>query len=221
MMGYATNADSESKVVVYDNEPSTWITDLTVNISQTYQNFINLEVVHGGYSGRSDHASFHMAHYDAIFYFEYEFNPFYHSKDDTIDHMNPSYATNVTKLILGTLSYLADFVPEQAPKKPLQPTGKINGRINQEYTYKSMVIDPNGDDIYVLWDFGNGENSEWIGPYHSGEYISISYQWDTEGSYEIKLKAKDTHWQESEWSDPILVTMPKAKSYKQLFLNLF
>jgi len=221
MMGYASNEESASKVIVYDNEPSSWITDLTVDISQTYHDYINLEVVHGGYSGRSDHASFHNAYYDAIFYFEYELNPFYHSSNDILENMNPSYATNVTKLIIGTLGELADFVPQQAPNKPMQPTGKMNGKINQEYTYKSMVIDPNNDDLYVLWDFGDGETSDWIGPFHSGEYISISHQWNTEGSYDIKLKAKDTYGQESEWSDPMQVTMPKSKDYQRSLLKIF
>jgi len=220
MMGYASDEESESKVIVYDNEPSSWITDLTTDIGQTYHDYINLEVVPGGHSGRSDHASFHMAYYDAIFYFEYEFNPFYHSSNDIIENMNPSYATNVTKLIIGTLGELADFVPQQAPNKPMQPTGKINGKINQQYTYKSLVTDPNNDDIYVVWDFGDEETSDWLGPYHSNEYISISHQWNSEGSYEIKLKAKDIYGQESEWSDPILVNMPKEKRYSQPLMKM-
>jgi peptidase M28-like protein len=219
MMGYASEKDSETKVIVYDNEPSSWITDVTKDVSQTYNEVINLEVIHGGYSGRSDHASFHNAYYDAIFYFEYEFNPFYHSNDDTIEHMNPSYATNVTKLILGTLAHLSEYVQEQSPNKPGTPIGKSNGKIDEPYRYRSIVLDPNGDDVYVLWDWGDGNTSGWLGPYQSGEEYSSSYQWKKQGSYELRVKAKDIHGQESVWSDSLQLTMPKIISLKVIFLN--
>jgi len=152
MMGYASNPNSESKVVVFDNEESTWLTDLTASISVRYNELLNLEVVHGGYSGRSDHASFHGAEIDAIFYFEYEVTPFYHTSSDTLENMNPSYASNVTKLMLGTLTELAELVPQQAPLIPTRPQGPLNGKIDVEYEYTTTVIDPNADEVYLMWD---------------------------------------------------------------------
>ena len=60
MMGYAPTKDFEEKVIVFDSESSTWITDFTTNVSMDYADLINLEVVPGGFSGRSDHASFYI-----------------------------------------------------------------------------------------------------------------------------------------------------------------
>lgn len=222
MMGYAPDVDSESKVILFDNEPSSWITDLTIDVSQTYVDAINLEVVHGGYSGRSDHASFHAAGVDAIFYFEYEFNPNYHSSQDILENMNPSYAANVTKLMLGTVVELAELVPQQGPNVPAKPTGRANGKINVEYDYKTSVIDPNADKIYLMWNWGDGTTSDWLGPYDSGSQITTAHTWNTEGDFEIMVKAKDIYEQESEWSDPLSVSMPKSKLslLSDLFIQL-
>ncbi|RLF59254.1 MAG: Zn-dependent exopeptidase M28 [Thermoplasmata archaeon] len=219
MMGYASNPDSESKVVVFDNEESTWLTDLTASISVRYNEVLNLEVVHGGYSGRSDHASFHGAGIDAIFYFEYEVNPFYHTSSDTLENMNPSYASNVTKLMLGTLAELAEFVPQQAPLIPTRPQGPLNGRIDVEYEYTTSVIDPNADEVYVMWDWGDDSTSDWLGPFTSGEVITTSRSWEENGDFEIKVQAKDEHNQESGWSDPLSISMPKNKNINTLLIR--
>ena len=45
--------------------------------------------------------------------------------------------------------------------------------------------------------------------------------WDEKGDYEIKVKAKDVHGAESEWSDPLTVTMPRDKVLYQPILRLF
>jgi len=57
----------------------------------------------------------------------------------------------------------------------------------------------------------NGTDSGWIGPYNSGEAASASHIWDDEDDYKIKVKAKDTGDLESDWSDPLSVTMPRNK----------
>ena len=56
-------------------------------------------------------------------------------------------------------------------------------------TYYILIVDPDGDILWFLIDWGDG-TSEWIGPYESGEIITISHVWH-EGTYQIKLKAKD------------------------------
>jgi len=41
--------------------------------------------------------------------------------------------------------------------------------------------------------------------------IGVSHTWEKRGSYEIKVKAKDVNGAESQWSDPLSVTMPRSK----------
>ena len=38
--------------------------------------------------------------------------------------------------------------------------------------------------------------------------------WTKKGTYEVRVKARDQYGAESEWSDPLIVSMPKIKSIK-------
>ena len=61
----------------------------------------------------------------------------------------------------------------------------------------------------ALSNQGDDTYSGWLGPYDSGEIIKTSHVWSVIGSFEVKVKAKDIHFLESEWSDPLSITMPK------------
>ena len=94
------------------------------------------------------------------------------------------------------------------PSKPERPSGLASGKINVEYTYTTKTVDCNGDQVYYWWDWGNGSNSGWLGPYISNVTASATHTWTVKGSYNIKVKSKDTSGAESPWSDPLPITMP-------------
>ena len=96
-----------------------------------------------------------------------------------------------------------------APFKPQKPSGPYDGKIECEYCYSSRTIDPDGDDIYYLFDLGDETNSGWIGPLNSGQKCNVSHNWSARGNYEIRVKAKDVNEVVSDWSDPLIVSMPK------------
>jgi hypothetical protein len=106
------------------------------------------------------------------------------------------------------------------PNKPSKPSGSAKGKINIEYTYTSSTADVNGDQIYYWFDWGDGANSGWIGPYASGATASAKHKWSVKGTYQIKVKAKDIYGAESNWSDPLPVSMPRTISFNSLFLKL-
>ncbi|MCK4416379.1 MAG: PKD domain-containing protein, partial [Thermoplasmatales archaeon] len=70
-----------------------------------------------------------------------------------------------------------------------------------EYTFSTSTTDPEEDQIYYLFDWGDGESSGWLGPYNSGDAIQATHVWTDAGDYEIQVKAKDTNDRESDWSD--------------------
>ncbi len=107
MIGYTRSSDGMTHVYAQEVPSSTWITNISVNISATYPEKIDLEIERVPSRPYSDHASFIDYNYDAIFFIEYEFNDYYHSPDDTIDKMDLDYATRVTRLIVGALVELA------------------------------------------------------------------------------------------------------------------
>jgi len=111
----------------------------------------------------------------------------------------------------------------QRPNTPSRPSGPSSGKINQEYTFTASTTDPDGDQLYYLFDFGDGVTSFWYGPYDSGEECNASHIWFEKGSYQVKVKAQDSNGAESDWSDPFPVTMPYSydKSILQLLEFLF
>jgi len=92
-------------------------------------------------------------------------------------------------------------------------TGETNGKADVEYTYCIInATDPDGDDIWANFSWGEGSYSGWIGPNTSGEDICASHAWER-GNYEIKAKLKDEWGLESNWSDLLHITMPKNKPF--------
>ena len=217
MIGFAETEDDASKIRVYEDEFSEWVTAFTTDVGEQYYDYIGLEVIPSGYSWGSDHYYFWEAGYNGIFYAEYNFNDFYHSPADTIENMNIPYTVKCSKLIIATLAELSQLA--LAPFKPDIPVGTINGNINQEYTYISSTVDPQDDDIFYLFDWGDGSDNGWIGPYNSGDECNASHIWTKRGDYAIKVKAKDSSDHESPWSDPLPITMPKNKAINTPFLQ--
>jgi hypothetical protein len=107
------------------------------------------------------------------------------------------------------------------PDKPLIPDGPLSGKKGENYTYSSSTTDPDDDQIYYMFDWGDGIDSGWLGPYNSGETCEESHTWGKEGNYEIKVRAKDTKELISEWSEPLEITIPRNRfSSRLIFLEL-
>jgi hypothetical protein len=142
------------------------------------------------------------------------------------EHWNEDVYIFSSGRYLGPSGHGIDFVAigegaNLAPNKPDKPQGPNSGVPESEYTYISKTNDPEGDQIYYKFSWGDGTESGWLGPYLSGEEVSDSHIWNSIGSYEVKVKAMDEHDKESIWSDPLSVTMPKSKSYIDRLLLWF
>jgi len=113
------------------------------------------------------------------------------------------------------------------PYKPSKPGGQVNGEPGETYRYTTNTSDFDGDDIYYLFDWGDGTDTGWLGPYISGETARISHEWVEKGNYNIKVKAKDdpngdgnlSDGEESIWSEPLSISMPKTKIIQTPFLD--
>jgi hypothetical protein len=138
----------------------------------------------------------------------------------------------ILKVVAEDRDYLMTFdttdtftianAPQQnnPPIKPERPSGPSQGKSGVEKSFTSSTIDPDEDQVFYFWDWGDGTNSGWLGPYNSGEICEASHIWDEEGTYEIKVKAKDSSDKESDWSDPLPITMPKNKAINPFSLFL-
>jgi hypothetical protein len=122
----------------------------------------------------------------------------------------PDFAPNTNSMIKDAL-ILAPIIENVAPYKPTI-SGPASGKIETEYTYKGFSNDANGDQLFYLFDWGDGSTSFILGPYESGSECNASNVWFEQGEYEIRVKVIDEHGAESEWSDPMEIIMPKTKT---------
>lgn len=207
MIGYALTPDEASKIKIYDNGAPGWVTDFTVNISQTYNEYIHLTAIPSGYAD-SDQTYFWENGFDGIFYHEFNFNDYYHTAQDTIAHMNIAYALNCSRLSIATLVALAGVQggSNTPPETPERPTGPTEGETNIDYSFSTQTVDPDAQFVYYLWFWGD-EMSDWMGPYESGVNVTMEHSWTTDGTYDIKVKAKDELDAVSNWSDPLTITI--------------
>jgi uncharacterized repeat protein (TIGR01451 family)/fimbrial isopeptide formation D2 family protein len=106
------------------------------------------------------------------------------------------------------------------PNKPDRPSGETEGRFGDDYTYSTRTVDPEGDQVYYLWDWGDGTNSGWTGPYNSGSTVVANHTWDERGNYEIKVRAKDTGGLLSDWSDPLSISMPRYLKIDNIIIQI-
>ena len=106
-------------------------------------------------------------------------------------------------------SFIASDGSNNAPYKPSTPEGPSSGKPGVKYMYTTDTEDPETNEVFYMWDWGDDNFSEWLGPYESGETCTASHIWDEKGTYSIRVKAKDIYGEESDWSDPLEVVMPK------------
>lgn len=120
-----------------------------------------------------------------------------------------------------TLFIIEDPDFENNPPNPPTITGPTSGKIREPYVYFFTVSDPDVED--GLWeleiDFGDGkitvkscDTGECV-PWDNGETVEVDYVWRNTGTYEITSRVMDVYGEWSDWSDPLVVSMPKNKPY--------
>jgi hypothetical protein len=106
--------------------------------------------------------------------------------------------------------------------QPHRPT--INGpkiiASNAERTYSISVIDPDNQDVYYYVTWGNGNYLDWIGPYASGETLTVNNSWPDPGKYNIRVKAKDIVGDESAIAELSITVIKNRAAWSSLLLGL-
>lgn len=90
-------------------------------------------------------------------------------------------------------------------------TGLSTGKPNVEYEYIFNAIDTDEHNItqYKI-NWGDGINETIYGPFISGQNVTKTHIWAEEGTYIIKAKAYDIHYESGDWAT-LEVTMLKTK----------
>jgi len=131
--------------------------------------------------------------------------------------LNEELAKGERRIHIGSLF---DSEENNPPDKPDAPTGEASGEPGIDYEFKGKKTnDPDGDRTMYLFDWGDGTESAWLTPGRLGGTFKATHNWTERGTYEIRIKGKDVYGRESEWSDPLSVTMPRNKAINRPFLN--
>ncbi len=92
------------------------------------------------------------------------------------------------------------------PKTPEKLNGPTTGEIGIEYAFTTSTTDPQNNQVYYMVNWGD-QISEWLGPYDSGETVSLTHTWTMDGDYSIVVKAKDSEGLKSDWSEGSLISI--------------
>jgi hypothetical protein len=77
--------------------------------------------------------------------------------------------------------------------------GPTYGDPGVEYEYTFVIDDPEGDQTWFQIDWGNGDITDWEGPYDPGTVVTKSHTWTYEDLFDVKTKSRD-RWGDSWWS---------------------
>ncbi len=111
-----------------------------------------------------------------------------------------------TLVMTKNMSIDAEFGLEAAPEVPVI-SGSSEVIHGQSASFSANSTDPEGQQIWYLFDWGDGSNSSWLGPVDSGTPYIESHMWMLPAQYEIHVKAKDSTGLESGWSNPFVVNV--------------
>ncbi len=110
----------------------------------------------------------------------------------------------------GSFIPYLEIIVNEPPAAP-QITGQSSGKPGQSYDYTFITNDPNGDQVYLTIDWGDGQTNNWIGPYASNQPLVLPHSWAKRGTYAIKAQAKDTSGLVGPWGT-LQVSMPLANA---------
>jgi outer membrane protein assembly factor BamB len=117
--------------------------------------------------------------------------------------------------------YLHAFGPQETNDPPTAPsiTGPLTGKAGTSYDYKFVASDPDRNPVSYYVEWGDSTNTGWTDDYNTGEEITLSHAWSSDGSFTIKAKARDTFGAEGPEAS-LTVTMPRSRTvHNTLFLK--
>jgi len=100
-----------------------------------------------------------------------------------------------------------DLYVDGPPGAPVVPDGPTDVYRFSTHVYSTSAIDPDNEDMYYQWDWG-----EYLGPWYlfprgSGDTVVRPHTWLTLGTHNVKVRAKDYWGNVGPWSPVLPVTV--------------
>ncbi|MFO7677319.1 MAG: CocE/NonD family hydrolase [Thermoplasmatota archaeon] len=120
------------------------------------------------------------------------------------------------------LPEIAQPIPNDILEKPtIHHASQLRKRAGdtQQFIVNTMYVQT--DMIYYFFDWDDESESGWMGPFNSDEEISIDHVWDEKGTYNVKVKARDSTGAISEWSEEVEIYLPFEKKITGEKITIF
>ncbi|GAJ07970.1 unnamed protein product [marine sediment metagenome] len=98
--------------------------------------------------------------------------------------------------------------------------GPPSGKVGIEYQYSFNALDPDGDDVKYIIDWGD-DNSETTGFNPSGDDVKVKHIWNEKGTYTIKTRAEDSYGAISPEATYTVTILKNKVFQKELFYLFF
>jgi hypothetical protein len=122
---------------------------------------------------------------------------------------------NKTAQTTLTVWYAKAKQSNQAPQKPAEPMGPLSGVSDTYYLYRAKALDPDGDKINYVFDWGDGTRDT-TGLLDSEIEGGVVHKWSVAGQFTLKIKAVDVKGAESEWSQAVEVNIQAGSNGSKL-----
>lgn len=132
-----------------------------------------------------------------------------YTKTSVSSCMNPQYTEPQGCNPTNTLNF--------PPSIPVIDPVLHYGLVGIESDLSATSVDPDGEDVYYLIDWGNGNYSDWFGPFHSGVTITFVHIFNAPGLYHLKVKSNDTSGDESNWSEMSFFYIYENDTFETVF----
>jgi hypothetical protein len=91
------------------------------------------------------------------------------------------------------------IIANSPPKKPSTPMGVASGYVNKSYSFTGYTTDPNRDQIFYTFDWGDNSTSK-TNLVNSGTSVRMPHAWSLAGTYAVRVMATDHNDAASIWS---------------------
>lgn len=99
----------------------------------------------------------------------------------------------------GNLTKSVNVVLANIPPPETEIYGPVSGNVGTIYDYKFRAMFPEEITVFLFVDWGDGNDTGWIGPYSCYDFITLNHSWSRKGDYIIKAKVKD-FCREGDWA---------------------
>ncbi len=159
MVGYAE--EGNEAITLHADEQSEWMLDYQKDVAETYDVDLNFTYEYNSENTRSDHASFWDEGYDATLAIETEFNPHYHSEEDTLDKLTIPQITKLTSHAVGTVAHLTQEELEPPSVEIQNPEGNESWESNSEEEIKWYAEKGTGNITRVDIEYTINNETSW------------------------------------------------------------